>query len=178
MQPDRRSIPKNPSIELEVLSASVLEALASGSIERASAAFGRPLPQFFLEFEWLWALRRTQLEERPDTERWLVRAIVDRSTGDIVGHAGFHGPPDESGMVEIGYTIAEPFRRRGYGRATVGALIEIAEADPAVQTVRASISPDNTASLATIRPFDFALVGEQMDDIDGLELIFERPARR
>lgn len=177
MQSDHRPVPANPSIELEVLSASVLEALASGSIERASAAFGRPLPQFFLDFEWLWALRRAQLDERPDAEQWLVRAVVDHSTGDIVGHAGFHGPPDESGMVEIGYTIDEPFRRQGFGRATVGALIEIAAADPAVQTVRASISPDNAASLATIRPFEFALVGEQIDDIDGVELVFERTIR-
>jgi RimJ/RimL family protein N-acetyltransferase len=44
-----------------------------------------------------------------------------------------------------------------------------------VTTVRATISPDNAASLATIADFDFQHVGEQMDDEDGLELIFERP---
>ena len=42
--------------------------------------------------------------------------------------------------------------------------------------VRASISPTNEASLATLRPFGFEAVGEQWDDEDGLELLFERPA--
>ncbi len=44
-------------------------------------------------------------------------------------------------------------------------------------TVRASVSPENAASLGTIAPFGFVQVGEQMDEIDGLELIFERPVR-
>jgi RimJ/RimL family protein N-acetyltransferase len=41
--------------------------------------------------------------------------------------------------------------------------------------VRASISPDNVASLALIRSLGFEQRGEQWDEIDGLELIFERP---
>jgi hypothetical protein len=44
--------------------------------------------------------------------------------------------------------------------------------------VRATISPGNAASLATISGFGFAEVGEQWDDEDGLELIFEIPANR
>lgn len=44
--------------------------------------------------------------------------------------------------------------------------------------MRATISPDNTASLATIAGFGFAEVGEQWDQEDGLELVFEVPADR
>ena len=47
---------------------------------------------------------------------------------------------------------------------------------PAVHVVRASISPENAASLATLRPFGFEPVGEQWDEEDGLELLFERPS--
>ena len=36
-----------------------------------------------------------------------------------------------------------------------------------------SISPDNEASLATINGFGFVHVGEQWDEEDGTELIFE-----
>ena len=158
-----------------LLSASVLEALNAGSIDRASAEFGRTLPPTYLDHAGLWGYRIVQVREDPSTLRWLVRAVIDADTHDIVGHAGFHGPPDESGMVEIGYTIEPGFRRRGYARATVAALIDYASADPAVTRVRASISPDNAASLATVRPFGFVQVGEQMDEIDGLELIFEIP---
>ena len=41
--------------------------------------------------------------------------------------------------------------------------------------LRASISPDNAASLATLAKFPFIHVGDQMDEIDGLELVFELP---
>ena len=43
----------------------------------------------------------------------------------------------------------------------------------------ASVSPHNTPSLALIRVFGFRRVGEQIDEIDGLEWVFERllPAR-
>jgi ribosomal-protein-alanine N-acetyltransferase len=170
---DTRSNPNVPTIELALLSASVLEALNAGSIERASAEFGRPLPSSYLDHSGLWGYRIAQVRETPETVRWLVRAVIDAGSGDIVGHAGFHGPPDESGMVEIGYTIEPEFRRRGYARATVAALIDYASAEPGVTRVRASISPDNVASLATVRPFGFQHVGEQMDEIDGLELIYE-----
>ena len=173
-----RSANNVPKIELALLSASVLEALNAGSIDRASAEFGRSLPPSFLDHSGLWGYRIAQAREDPTTLRWLVRAVIDAETQDIVGHAGFHGPPDESGMVEIGYTIEPDFRRRGYARATVSALIDYAGSAPGVTRVRASISPDNAASLATIRPFCFVLVGEQMDEIDGLELIYEVPIQQ
>lgn len=38
-----------------------------------------------------------------------------------------------------------------------------------------TIGPENTASLATISGFGFVEVGEQWDEVDGLELIFEVP---
>ena len=40
--------------------------------------------------------------------------------------------------------------------------------------VRATVSPDNAASLAVIRNGRFVHVGEQWDDEDGLELVFEK----
>jgi RimJ/RimL family protein N-acetyltransferase len=172
-----RSSKQLPSIELAILSDRVLETLVAGSIERASEAFGAPLPPVLLDDAWLWNLRLNQLQEDPSANRWLVRVVIDTDTREIVGHAGFHGPPDENGMVEVGYTVHSPYRRRGYASAALGALIDYAARDGSVATIRASISPDNVGSLATIVPFGFVQVGEQMDEIDGLELIFERPVR-
>lgn len=177
MLDDPRPTKQLPSVELAILSDRVLAALVAGSIERASDEFGRPLPPVLLEDSWLWNFRLNQLREDPTSAIWLVRLILDRSTGAIVGHAGFHGPPDENGMVEVGYTIHPAYRRRGYATATLGALIDYAAEQPAVEVVRASVSPDNAASLATIDHYGFAQVGEQMDEIDGLELIFERSVR-
>ncbi|GAB2814935.1 hypothetical protein GCM10027073_53500 [Streptomyces chlorus] len=57
-------------------------------------------------------------------------------------------------------------------------MLRRAAAETAVTTVRATISPDNVASLATISGFGFVEIGEQWDEEDGLELVFEVPARR
>jgi [ribosomal protein S5]-alanine N-acetyltransferase len=42
-----------------------------------------------------------------------------------------------------------------------------------VRTVRASISPDNIASRRLVEQYGFVEVGEQWDDEDGLERVFE-----
>lgn len=157
----------------------VLAALLDGDLTAADV----PLTDYFLtdRARWVWRYRLDQIAADPDNARWMARlAVVVGGPvvggGAVVGHGGFHGPPDESGMVEIGYAIDPAFRRRGYARATLVELLRRSAAEPDVRTVRATISPDNAASLATIAGFGFVEVGEQWDDEDGLELIFERPA--
>jgi [ribosomal protein S5]-alanine N-acetyltransferase len=73
----------------------------------------------------------------------------------------------------VAYSVDPACRRRGYARAMLAALLRRAAAEPAVRTVRATISPGNVASLATISGFGFTEAGEQWDDEDGRELIFE-----
>jgi RimJ/RimL family protein N-acetyltransferase len=80
-------------------------------------------------------------------------------------------------MVEVAYGVDPAFRRQGYGGALLATALDWAASVPAVTVVRASVSPDNVASLATLGPFGFEKVGEQWDEEDGLELLFERPVR-
>ena len=39
--------------------------------------------------------------------QWGMFQIILRETGEVIGDIGFHGPPDEAGTVEIGYSIVE-----------------------------------------------------------------------
>ena len=50
------------------------------------------------------------------------------------------------------------------------------DAQPGVKTVRAVTNSDNNASLATIAGFGFTRFGEQGNERDGLEIVFEVPA--
>jgi RimJ/RimL family protein N-acetyltransferase len=154
----------------------VMEALADDDVARASAAFGSELPAWFGSGECarVWRRRVVQIAEDPSSARWVAHLAVDADSGIPVGHAGFHGPPDESGMVEMGYSVRPDLRRRGYARAIVRAMLAWGRAEPDARVLRASISPDNVASLATIAGFGFEQVGDQWDDEDGLELLFER----
>lgn len=157
-----------------------MSALLDGDLARAGSTAGVALTEHFVsdEARWLWRLRLDQIAADPGNARWMSRLLVVDADGHVVGHAGFHGPPDEAGMVEIGYWVAPAFRRRGLARSALAEMLRRAAAEPAVTTVRASISPDNAASLATVSGFGFVQVGEQWDDIDGLELVFEVPARQ
>jgi RimJ/RimL family protein N-acetyltransferase len=164
-----------PNIRFVQLSPAALVALIDGDLAAASAAAGTELSEFLLGEAWLWRIRRDDIARDPAAAEWIARVVLDAGTGQVVGHAGFHGPPDEEGTVEIAYTVAPRFRRRGYATAMVTALLERAEQDPRVRAVRASIRPDNAASLATIAKFGFRKVGEQWDPEDGLEYVFKRP---
>ncbi|WP_280670256.1 MULTISPECIES: GNAT family N-acetyltransferase [unclassified Kitasatospora] len=163
-------------VRLVQLAPTVLTALLDGDLAQASARAGLTLTDFFLteDARWLWQLRLDQIAGDPGSARWVARAAVAEPDGVVVGYAGFHGPPDPAGMVEVGYSVAPDHRRRGYARAILAELLRWAAAESGVRTVRASISPDNTASLATIAGFGFVDAGEQWDELDGRELLFER----
>ncbi|TDB83191.1 N-acetyltransferase [Actinomadura sp. KC216] len=156
-----------------------MKALLDDDVAGASAAAGVPLTEYFLtdEARFLWRFRLGQLAREPEHARWIVRAVVAEPEGAVVGHAGFHGAPNAGGTVEIAYSVDPAHRRRGYAKAMLTALLDRAASEPSVRTVRASISPENTASLATIAGYGFIEVGEQWDEEDGRELLFERPAR-
>ncbi len=76
-------------------------------------------------------------------------------------------------MVEIGYRIDPAFRRLGYARTALEILLDVASRQSEVHIVRATISPDNIASRNLISQYGFNEVGEQWDEEDGLETIYE-----
>ncbi|UGY93922.1 GNAT family N-acetyltransferase [Streptomyces gobiensis] len=162
------------------LSGGAMSALLDGDLSEASRVAGVSLTEYFVtdRARWLWQFRLDQMAADPGQARWMVRQAVVGDKDLVVGHAGFHGPPDEFGMVEIGYSVVPDFRRQGYARSALIELLRRAAAETTVLTVRATISPDNVASLATISGFGFVEVGEQWDEEDGRELVFEVPARR
>jgi ribosomal-protein-alanine N-acetyltransferase len=58
------------------------------------------------------ARRLCQLRADPAEEPWLLRAMIDRASGTIIGHIGFHSPPRPAYLaqiaadgVELGYTV-------------------------------------------------------------------------
>jgi RimJ/RimL family protein N-acetyltransferase len=162
------------------LSAPVFRALANGDLAAANLVSPVPLSAYFVVPEWagVWERRSTQVEQDPASAAWVTGVIWDEERQVAVGRAGYHGPPDSSGMVEIGYAVEPAYRRRGYARAALEALLRRAAREPQVRTVRVSISPDNAASYALASQYGFAEVGEQWDDEDGLEIIYEVPASR
>lgn len=170
--------PSAPQVEIVPLSIPTLHALAAGDLDTAAVTTPWSLPAVFVAEGWIstWRYRSAQVRQDPAVASWITGAVVDLDSHEVVGKAGYHGPPDVAGMVEVGYAVVPELRRRGYARAALRRLLDRAADEPAVTVVRASVSPDNVASLALVDQHGFVRVGEQWDEEDGLELVFERPA--
>lgn len=119
------------------------------------------------------AYRVPQVQADPSVNPWLIRLAVLRSSDEIVGLANFHDRPDVNGMVEIGYRVLPSHRRQGYAAEMARIMWTAAAAHPDVRVLRATVSPDNEASLAIIEAAGLVHVGEQDDPEDGLELVYE-----
>ncbi|MFF0415331.1 GNAT family N-acetyltransferase [Kitasatospora sp. NPDC004745] len=176
MNSESRPVPRR--VRFVELGAKALRALADGDLAGGSAEAGVALDPHFVgdRARWIFGYRASQLAREPSAAPWITRAVVSEPDGVVVGDAGFHRPPDEDGTVEVGFTVVPAHRRQGYARAMLAALLLRAAAEPGIRTVRARISPDNTASLATVAGFGFARVGEQGNERDGLVIVFELPA--
>jgi len=168
-----------PDLSLVLVPQTVLRALAAGDHDAAEHLFDATIPPYLAgpDCRGVWRLRSEQVAATPTDHVWVTRLVVDRASGTAVGMAGFHGAPDDRGMVEIGYRIIPDVRRRGHARAALEVMLDVARDDLRVSVVRATISPDNVASRALVAQYGFREVGEQWDDEDGLETIFEVPAR-
>lgn len=120
--------------------------------------------------------RIPRVEANPDAAPYLLRMAVLRDEAVIVGSAGFHDLPDESGMIEIGLGIEPPYRGRGLAQELLHGMWGWVIDQPGVRMLRYTVSPDNAPSQAIIRKLGFAYCGQQMDEIDGPEDIFELSA--
>ena len=169
-----------PHIRIVHLPGPVFRALADGDLAAANAASPVLLSEYFASPAWrgTWRRRSEQVAQDPASAAWVTGVIWDEQQQVAVGRAGYHGPPDRSGMVEIGYAVDPAYRRRGYARAALEALLRRAAQEPRVTTVRVTISPGNTASYALASQYGFAEVGEQWDEEDGREIIYEVSASR
>lgn len=154
------------------------QATARAGEERGERELVFP-PGWAEQEEWLLRYRLDQMRHDPATQPWLLRVIVMRDASSrVVGHIGFHGPPNESGAVEIGYTVFPEHRRRGIAIEAVRAMFDWALEERGDLRFVASVSPSNAPSLALVRKLGFVVVGRQWDDRDGEELVLEIDPRR
>jgi [ribosomal protein S5]-alanine N-acetyltransferase len=156
----------------------VLAAWLDGRRGEAAALLGTTIPDWWpdaIDSRFL-NVRLEEMRAAPDVQQWLLRAIIRRGpTPVLVGHAGFHGPPglDEPRALELGYAIFPSHRGHGYAIEAAEALMAWADEHHGIRRFIASVAPGNHPSLAIVRKLGFIHIGQQWDDEDGLELVFE-----
>lgn len=105
-------------------------------------------------------------------------AVIDCESSLVVGNAGFKGPPDDEGMVEIAYGIVPGFEGKGYATEAAGELISFAFSDPRVRIIRAHTLPTTNASTRVLTKNGFANIGQVVDPEDGPVWRWERGKER
>ena len=136
---------------------------------------GDGLREFFVSDEvspqWLERLRRAAA---PDP--WVFGfAVIHREDQAVIGAASFKGPPDDDGVVEIAYGIVPAYQGHGYATEAATALVTFAVERVDVCTIRAHTMPDNNASMRVLVKAGFQLVGDVIDEEDGVVCRWERP---
>ncbi|MGP8297020.1 GNAT family N-acetyltransferase [Streptomyces inhibens] len=92
---------------------------------------------------------------------WGVFVLTDAAAGTALGSIGFHGPPDDTGFVEIGYDLSPSARGAGWATEAARLLAGWAAAHPEVRTVCALTEPENVPSQRVLERAGFRFVGER-----------------
>ena len=86
--------------------------------------------------------------------------------GNLVGSAGFKGPPI-NGTVEIAYGTFEEYRNQGIGTAICRQLVELSlKTDPSIRLTARTFSKENF-STKILQKNNFILLGPVQDPEDG-----------
>jgi RimJ/RimL family protein N-acetyltransferase len=120
--------------------------------------------------KWLASLR---VASGPDPWRYGF-FIVERERRLVIGTAGFKGPPDSGGMVEIAYGIVPTFEGRGYATESAGALVGFAFGTGDVRLIRAHTLPVANASTHVLLKCGFRHTDNVVDPEDGPVWRWER----
>lgn len=147
---------------LEVLDARAL--METGLAPGRRRATGYPTDSTFVAA----GMVVTAAAERRGLGPFTTYQITRKVDGTVVGDCGFHGGPDENGVVEVAYNIADSVRGRGYATEAVEALIGFALLQHGVRHVRAETTRANHSSQRVLEKAGMRLVA-----VDGELLVYE-----
>jgi ribosomal-protein-alanine N-acetyltransferase len=116
-----------------------------------------------------------QLRSSSTVDPWVHGfAVVHKGSRSIIGGAGFKGPPDEQGMVEIAYGIVPGYQGHGYATEAAALLVTFSLDSGRVRLIRAHTLPTPNASTRVLAKCGFERIGEVVDPEDGLVWRWER----
>jgi RimJ/RimL family protein N-acetyltransferase len=117
--------------------------------------------------------RAPKIAANPELAKYLLRVAVLKKEQIIIASAGFHDGPDINGMIEIGFGVDKAYQGKGYGQELLHGMWGWVVNTLEVKTLRYTVAPDNLISQHIIKKLGFKLAGEQIDEEDGLEEIYE-----
>ncbi|MBC8038741.1 MAG: GNAT family N-acetyltransferase [Rhizobiales bacterium] len=165
-------------LNLRLVPLTGLAATAAKDRRAARRIIGEKLPEVWFDEAWVSELRLKQWTADPAYGPWSIRAIGFKTTGEIIGNMNCHHVPmpfvlhgETAIAVEMGYTIFEPWRRRGFALEAIRGFTKWA-ATQGLEAIVLSVSPENTASLGLTAKLGATKIGSKIDEINGPEDIY------
>jgi RimJ/RimL family protein N-acetyltransferase len=101
-----------------------------------------------------------RMEERPEVAGW-GGLIVHKADRMLIGDMGFHSPPDETGTVEIGYSIVPAYHNAGYATEMAARVVAWASEQAEIKWVIAECRVDNIGSIRVLEKIGMRRLGEE-----------------
>ena len=119
--------------------------------------FGAPAFKYSLE----------KISADAEEENWWTWLPVYKNENMLIGSGGYKGKPTNDGMIEIGYEVAEAYRRRGFATEIARALIANGLKDARVKMIQAHTLPEENASGKVLKNCGMKWIEEIIDPEDG-----------
>jgi [ribosomal protein S5]-alanine N-acetyltransferase len=143
-----------------------LEAFAQGR-DSLARLVGAGVRESFPVFPEGFSYAEARLREDQSLRGWINWLFMERNGRVLVGEGGFKGPPDATGVVEIGYAIIPEFRRMGYATEAARGLTTWAFGHPQVTAVAAETLTDGFDSMGVLTKVGMRQVGTARDPDEG-----------
>jgi ribosomal-protein-alanine N-acetyltransferase len=107
------------------------------------------------------------VRENPDHGGWSFYYLTLPASATmpavVIGAAGFKGPPDARGEVELGYGLVSSYQRHGYATEAVRGMTSFAFRHESVTTVVGQTIPSLLGSIGVLERAGFVFDGEGSD---------------
>ena len=128
---------------------------------------GVTLAESWLEFPESMQFGYEYLKACPDALAWWTYLFIHARDKALIGNGGFVGLPDESGKVEIGYSIAPAYRSRGLATEAAQGFVTYAFSKPHVKMVDAHTLSEISPSTRVLEKIGMTRIGTAHDPDEG-----------
>lgn len=174
-----------PRLILCLMTEDFLEASLNDDNGKAESLIDLKISPDWFDEKDLASIRLDEYRADPNYVPWGLRGIGLKSSREMVGYIGFHTPPNPEYLrkfaphaVEFGYTVFFNYRRQGFAREAAVGLMNWAKEQYPLENFILSVSPTNPASTAMVKKLNFEPIGEQIDEVDGLEIVYRLPVKK
>ncbi|EUJ29228.1 ribosomal-protein-L7/L12-serine acetyltransferase [Listeria grayi] len=113
------------------------------------------------------------VEKKPAMTRW-TKLVVLKEAKMIIGEIGGQGDPDETGEIELGYSIVPAYQNQGYMSEAIAALLNWLLQEPVIHKIFARCYATNQASIQVLRHNHFTYMeGQDVNEPVGKVLRWE-----